>query len=55
MMFLIFDVVQWSRDKAFDSLDGEYFSHNILDRQYTILELQKVSVSLRWFLGEVTG
>ncbi|CAB3988802.1 ankyrin repeat and fibronectin type-III domain-containing 1-like isoform X2, partial [Paramuricea clavata] len=33
--------VQWSRDKAFDSLDGEYFSHNILDRQYTIAGLQK--------------
>jgi hypothetical protein len=37
-------LVQWSRDKAFDSLDGEYFSHNILDRQYTIAGLQKVSL-----------
>ena len=40
---LFFLVVQWSRDKAFESLDGEYFSHNILDRQYTISELQKVN------------
>ena len=39
-----FLLVQWSRDKAFDSLDGEYFSHNILDRQYTIAGLQKVSL-----------
>lgn len=48
--------VQWSRDKAFDSLDGEYFSHNILDRQYNISGLQKsIAYYVRVCVGNIKG
>ncbi|XP_028413172.1 ankyrin repeat and fibronectin type-III domain-containing protein 1-like isoform X3 [Dendronephthya gigantea] len=48
--------VQWSRDKSFDSLDGEYFSHNILDKQYTISELQKsIAYYVRVCVGNIRG